>query len=163
VNIILEGPDNAGKTTLANALAKEIGWPIKHKEGRPKTWILLLEKLRKYEAVDRMIVDRHPIISQSVYGLVARNDPSIPTDFMDRFFERRDLIIYCRCISTQLEGHEPSDSDTPEHLKAIEENYQKILNVYDNWAAVACNIVYVDYDQMPGVIAMVKGYINECG
>ena len=163
MNIILEGPDNGGKSTLALALRDATGMPIKDKEGRPKTWHLLLEKLRKYEAVDGMIIDRHPIITQSVYGFL-RNDPEIPDEFMDTFFKRQDLIIYCRALRTDpLDTHEPSPTDDEAHLKMVEEQYGTVLRVYDSWAVQSANITYRQYDQTPMIIAMVKGILHERG
>lgn len=157
MNIILEGPDNCGKSTLALAIHKATGLPIKSKEGRPKTWPAMIEKIRKYETIDGHIIDRHPIVSQSVYGLL-RNDPEIPEDLMDNFFNRRDLIIYCRCLRT-LDDHEASPTDTPEHLAMIQEQYQDVVDTYDNWAAICANIIYSDYGQLDTVVAMVKAVL----
>lgn len=163
MNIILEGPDNAGKTTLALALSKETGIPLKEKEGKPSTWPDMLQKLQDYEKLDHMIIDRHPIISQSVYGMTVRDDPPIPESFLERFFQRDDLIIYCRCIADELTDHEASPTDTPEHLVAIEERYQEVLNCYDNWAAICANIIYTQYSQTDRIIAMVRAVLHECG
>lgn len=160
MNIILEGPDNAGKTTLAFELSEATGMTIHPKEGRPANRTELLMKLRKYEGLDGVIIDRHPIISQSVYGLI-RGDAEIPEDFLDRFFAKDDLIIYCRCVHKGLDGHEPSPTDTPEHLRSISEHQQKILDTYDNWAAICANIIYSRYEQLPRVVAMVQAVLRE--
>jgi len=158
MNIILEGPDNSGKSTLAKALSLATDLPIKTKEGRPATRLALFEKLRKYEAIDNHIVDRHPIISQMIYGL-ARGDDEIPEEFFENFFSRRDLIIYCRCIDRGLEGHEPSDTDTPTHLSMIDSQYQTILGYYDNWAACSANIIYHKYADMMHVVRMAQAVL----
>ena len=158
MNIILEGPDNCGKSTLANAISAATGWPIHPKEGRPENHFLLLEKLRRYEQLEGVIIDRHPIISGSVYRLM-RGDPEFPDAYMDRFFAGQDLIIYCRCLRS-LEDHEPSPTDTPEHLHNIQVHQQRILDSYDNWAAIAANIIYTTYDQTPMIVAMVKGVLQ---
>lgn len=157
MNIILEGPDNCGKSTLALAINEATGLPIKSKEGRPKTWPAMLEKIRKYEAIEGHIIDRHPIISQSIYGLL-RSDPEIPSDLMKHFFDRMDLIIYCRCLRP-LDDHEASPTDTPEHLDMIQDKYWKVVNTYDNWAAICANIIYTQYAQLPMVVAMVKAVL----
>ncbi len=162
MNIILEGPDNAGKSTLAKAISEATGWPIKNKEGRPPTQLLLFEKFRKYEALENKIIDRHPIVSQSIYGFI-RSDEDIPQEFLDNFFNRGDLIIYCRCVDIGLKGHEASDTDTPEHLAMIEEDQKRILNTYDNWAAMCADIVYKNWKDLPMVVAMVQGALNERG
>ncbi len=157
MNIILEGPDNCGKSTLAQAISLATGWPIKEKEGRPKTWLAMLEKFRKYEAIDNHIIDRHPIVSQSVYGIL-RGDPEIPTDVLDHFFSRNDLIIYCRCLRS-LEDHEASPTDTAAHLEMIDKQANEILQIYDNWGAMCADIVYTQYAKLPRVVAMVKAVL----
>lgn len=160
MNIILEGPDNTGKSTLALAISKATGLTIKDKEGRPPTQILLYEKFRKYEALDGWIIDRHPIISQAIYGLV-RKDPEIPEEFMNNFFNRADLIIYCRALRTDpLSDHEASDTDDEAHLQMIENQYGRILGIYDNWAINCAQIIYTQYAQTDSVVAMVKGVIS---
>lgn len=161
MNIILEGPDNAGKSTLARALHIATAWPIKHKEGRPPTQIALFEKFRKYEAIENHIIDRHPIVSQGVYGIL-RGDEETPDEFTDNFFSRSDLNIYCRCIRP-LDDHKPSNTDTPEHLKMIAEKEQAIIDIYDNWATLCADIIYSRYEDLAMVVAMVKGALHECG
>lgn len=157
MNIILEGPDNCGKSTLALAIHEATAWPIKSKEGRPKTWPAMIEKFRKYEMIEGHIIDRHPIVSQSVFGLL-RGDREIPEEHLENFFSRSDLIIYCRCLRS-LDDHEPSPTDTPEHLRMIHVQRQDILNTYDNWAAICANIIYSQYAQLPMVVAMVKAVL----
>ncbi len=159
MNIILEGPDNAGKSTLANAISIATGWEIYPKEGRPSNWFLMLEKIRNYEVLDHLIIDRHPIISQSIYGQIVRKDPPIPQQLVDNFRTRNDLIIYCRCIARGLADHEASPTDTDQHLSAIQENYDEVLAAYDSWAIQHANIFYTDYKQLPRVAAMVRGVV----
>jgi len=158
MNIILEGPDNCGKSTLALAIHNATGWPIKEKEGRPADWEGLLAKLRIYERIDGMIIDRHPILTQSVYGIL-RSDPDIPDEFMDRFIARNDLIIYCRALRS-LEDHKPSPTDNQFHLQMIERHHDKILAIYDNVGINFANIVYTMYEQTDLVVAMVKGALT---
>ena len=162
MNIILEGPDHTGKSTLAKAISEATGWPIKDKEGRPATQLLLFEKFRKYEAIEGMIIDRHPIISQSVYGII-RGDKQIPREFSNNFFNRQDdIVIYCRC-ERDLVDHEPSDTDTPEHLKMIEEQRDRVFSIYDNWATLCAHILYNRYEDLELTVAMVEGALRERG
>lgn len=158
MNIILEGPDNCGKSTLARAIHEATGWPIKDKEGRPSTWEGMLDKIRKYQSVDGMIIDRHPIISQTIYGFL-RSDPDIPIELMNEFYTHDDIIIYCRC-HRGLQDHEASPTDTPQHLRMIEENQEMVRRLYDSWGCQAADIRYSQYDKMERVVAMVKGALD---
>ena len=161
MNIVLEGPDNAGKTTLANAIAEEIGWPIKPKEGKPDTFEQTLQKIRFYLSLDRLIIDRHPMITQLIYGQVLRDDPQPSRDLMERFLYQRPIIIYCRCLKLRLKGHEASPTDTKEHLRLLDDKYEKIVDLYDEIMIRFASIIYTDWDQLPRVVAMVKGAIRE--
>lgn len=162
MNIILEGPDGAGKSTLAMALHKATRLPIKASEGKPATWRLYIERLRKYEALDRMIIDRHPIYSQQVYGKF-RDDPEIPDEHLDNFFSRRDVFIYCRAINPRLSCHVPKPTDPPGHLEFIDKNYESILAVYDRLASHCADVIYHEYRDLPMIVAMMKGVLIERG
>lgn len=163
MNIILEGPDAAGKSTLAQALRNATGMPIKASEGKPATWRLYLERLRKYEALDGMIIDRHPIYSQQVYGSL-RDDPEIPDEHLDNLFNRPDdLFIYCRAINRGLTCHEAKPTDPLGHLEFIDKNYGGILARYDRLAAHNADIIYHEYRQMSRIVDMVKGVLHERG
>lgn len=161
MNIILEGPDGAGKSTLAKALAERIGWPIKVSEGKPATWHLTLERFRKYEALNRMIIDRHPIYSQQIYGPL-RGDPEIPEEFIENFLDKgpKTIFVYCRAINTKLMCHEPKPTDTIGHLNFIEENYEEILDRYDRLAAHCAEFIYHEYRYLPVVVEAVAAAVQ---
>jgi hypothetical protein len=161
MNIVLEGPDNAGKSTLANAISEDIGWPIKPKEGKPDTFEKTVQKIKFYLSLDRLIIDRHPMITQLVYGQVLRDDPQPPIELFERFLYQRPIIIYCRCLKLRLKGHEASPTDTDDHLHLLDAKYDQIVALYDELMIRYASIVYTDWNQLPRVVAMVKGATRE--
>jgi hypothetical protein len=86
-HIIVEGPDGAGKSTLIAHLQEQMGLPIHDKAstsvGGP------VDSLAKWVDDDMPIMavlrggpayiyDRHPIISEPIYGTIVRSKPQPP-------------------------------------------------------------------------------------
>jgi thymidylate kinase len=160
MNVIIEGPDNSGKSTLARAISERINWPIWEKEGKPPTFEDTVKKIERYLREipqEGIIIDRHPIVSQMVYGSTVRKDPQVPRELMREFSAQRHLIIYARCIHLGLQGHKASPTDTPEHLEQLREKYVKILTAYDFWALRCAHIIYNNWRQVPLIVRMCEG------
>lgn len=85
--IIIEGPDGSGKTSLANTLSKQLGYPILHRT-RPETEEEKREMLEEYVRIIRgnknMILDRC-WYSEIVYGSIMRDSSYIS------FYDMYDL------------------------------------------------------------------------
>jgi hypothetical protein len=134
-HIIVEGPDGSGKSTLINHLEDTLGIPVHHKAstsvGGPKqdlaTWVnddlAVMRILIKGGIGPQFIYDRHPIISEPIYGQVVRKDIQPPFDSTDYIRGIRE-IIYDSCVVVWC----LPDLDTVSH------------NVFAN-----------AHDQMPGV------------
>ena len=99
--IIIEGPDGAGKTTLATQLSEQTGYPIEHRskpENEERT------KMRE-EYLDLVMSGRNVILdrcwySEIVYGKVMRDQAYIAYDDMLAFEELLannggGIIIHC--------------------------------------------------------------------
>lgn len=113
--IIIEGPDGAGKTTLANYLSKKMGYPIKHRS-TPKSQeekdAMMQSYIDDIASGDSMIWDRC-FYSEMVYGPVKRDQSYINVEQMVALevdLQRVGaLVIYCtddvlslweRCLRT---------------------------------------------------------------
>ncbi|MNB69349.1 SPBc2 prophage-derived uncharacterized protein YorR [compost metagenome] len=92
--IILEGPDGAGKTTLAQQLSMSTGYPVQHRS-KPKTEE---EKQQMFLEYEQMCMSRENIIvdrcwySEMVYGKVMRDQSYISQDQM-LALERNIMMI----------------------------------------------------------------------
>lgn len=135
--IILEGPDNTGKSTLKNRLMKV--FPLKdmgHSGGPPNTveewedrmYRLLLNNTGK--ETRSFIVDRF-FYSEIVYGKVLRGGTIVPQDNMDRLedllMEHDPMIIYCRRPVHRIK-ETLSERD---QLEGVNENISRICRAYD--------------------------------
>lgn len=96
MNIIIEGPDGAGKTTLANQLALLLNLQIKH-FGPPQP------NSSQFYMYRGLVLDMHDTIldrawySDMVYGPIFRGKAEISIDFMNVLEYGCDdtIVIYC--------------------------------------------------------------------
>lgn len=159
VNLVFEGPDNSGKSTLVRYVASQITRPVVLSEGPDKYPGEMNERILRYERHRSVIFDRHPCVSQAIYSRF-RGNTEVDADLMRRFYDSRPLFIYCR--GRGLVDHVVKEGyDTDEHLKAITENDAAIRKLYDSWAATHAHIWYRVGDSMERVLFLVQGYIKE--
>ena len=139
--IVLEGPDGAGKSTLAATLSLATGRPVLHTGGPNYTLEGLQAKLTQIEteALDNPIFDRVCHISQFIYEGPPINDQEhLMTQ--DEMTERmvntyNPIVIYCRLqsvedmlvsITTNWKPHKP-----PEYLEKVKVGFPTIVRRYD--------------------------------
>lgn len=152
MQIVIEGPDGSGKSTLVRALMEATGWKLQAGEGPEKYPGEINERARKYIKVAMyrenysglpVIYDRHPCVSHPIYS---RFTPVSQLEqlHIDRFYQLKNLIIYCAPKSfVQLnESHDVKEHDTDWHLKAITENHTSICGHYERWALERAHLVY---------------------
>lgn len=137
--IILEGPDGSGKTTLAQQISKQTGFPIIHRS-QPKTeeekMCMMGEYLQAIKERKNAIFDRC-WYSEMAYGPVMRDESVITYPEMYEL-ERQlaksgAMIIHCtgpeaalwmRC---QRRGEEYITCR--DDFKAIHKNFEEIMSV----------------------------------
>lgn len=100
MRIIIEGPDNGGKTTLANTLlAEQAGLIYHHPGGRPADAAAeakcLHEQMTMVMRHDKLLMDRCTAISQQVYSPHAVRDPERKAH-LKNLIDEGVLFVYCR-------------------------------------------------------------------
>lgn len=144
--IIVEGPDGSGKTTLISRLVDETGLPIHSRacnsDGSPISGDHSRSDLFNWAIHDTLnimeqavsIYDRHPLISEYVYGPIIRK--ALPPEFTERrarvLIKRvasRSLVIMCRpswdALLDALNAETHMDGVTT-HIGAIRAAYDAI-------------------------------------
>ena len=104
--LIVEGPDGAGKSILAEKLSRDLRMPIATKVVGADTQPLL--DLGKWtednlnKGFQRMVFDRHRLISEPIYGPATRNNQDVNfldlgwlADMVHRFYQTQPIVIYC--------------------------------------------------------------------
>lgn len=153
--IVLEGPNGCGKSTLARRLQRETDWPI-IKFPTPQSAIEAVRNLDVLSTMgDRIIADRHPMISDNVYcPIMFPNESPIP---LSRDSFENDLIIYCRVpLSTAVKRHRYVENDP------FYRNEMRIFALYDSLMSA---IPHTKFNWLEAtesnIIAKVKEYVTK--
>jgi len=137
--IIIEGPDNSGKSTLVNRLVEDLSIPNQHSEGPWETRRELIESLEeidiKNSSDDFFLQDRYGLISELIYQPILRPDHKIIdiTDqpeggYYNRLFKMEFLVICMPPKERLLE--EASLVSQPKDIIAYMDS---IINSYRNF------------------------------
>lgn len=128
--IVVEGPDNSGKTTLAQRLAKDFKGLYLKSNVRPVTrkvvrgFGFLTRQIETY--FSPLILDRHHAISECIYGTILRNGHDL--DAFECTLMCRNLnVVYCR----PPESHVCRWRDDIPQLPGVKENADRIVAEYD--------------------------------
>jgi hypothetical protein len=140
--VIVEGCDGSGKSNLIRAVERIPGIPYIARvqySTRPRT-MREVARFTKIEQVfsdqpQPVIFDRHPYISEPIYGNVVRNNPLVDWKEPPRFLgchtdppePYKPLIIYCR-PPTEAIVHNVIHSDQMEGVKF---QVRDIIMAYD--------------------------------
>lgn len=160
MDIVLEGPDNAGKSTLAGFISTELNRITVHSEGREKYANEINERINRYFGLYHDVVyDRHPVVSQTIYHMIVENT-EVDHELATRFYDSKPLIIYCRPDPERgMEGHITKEYDAPDYVQKIQDNFRQLVSVYDTWALKKANMIYRIGDDVPKLITAIKGLI----
>jgi adenylate kinase family enzyme len=134
-SIIVEGPDGAGKSTLAKELAEILGYRYQTTGGALDTPEALANKVE--ECMESGVVyDRHPLISDMVYKAALGKDLlCYPSIMIDALYNWAPIVIYCRLNDIQAmadnmvrsnKAHKP-----PEFMEMVLANQKRIVGVYE--------------------------------
>lgn len=157
--ILVEGPDNSGKSTLIEQLAKEFDlFKCDRPHGPPKTPEELLNRtldVQNFYKSKMVIMDRNPVIGESIYGPILRGHNmwddldekmNCEAELFSKLLSGTIFLIYCRPpreTLLDLSTHQVKDYDTREHLESLSKNKSKIVDAYDScmlkWATYIYN------------------------
>lgn len=151
MRIILEGPDNAGKTSLANRWKHELGPRVDyfHPGGKPADivaeGVCVEEQLEWLRGSMSIVMDRCTPISQRVYN------PDVELDMWrahmwQRYLDLGVIVIYCRPSTDRLLRVQDltwREGETEEHKQKIISGQHTFLQRYD---ALMQSIPNVSYD-----------------
>jgi hypothetical protein len=138
--IVLEGPDNAGKSTLGRKLSADLSMDLIHPGGPPKHIVEVIarcqEQLLTFQLSTEVdfIYDRITCISDMIYR---------GRDEYKRIFEiyqgqlrtaKNVIIIYCRPSDERVKDfsdHVKKDHETDEVVQHAVANVDRIVDEYD--------------------------------
>lgn len=159
MHIILEGPDNSGKSTLAQELSRQLNRPIVSSEGPEKYPGEVNERIERYSQIKvPVIFDRHPVISQPIYSMIKQN--TLPDEQLSKNFYNQPLvIIYCRANPNRgMNEHLIKAHDTPEFVEKVTTQYKELVHAYDTWALEKAHLIYRIGDDVNNLISRIADF-----
>lgn len=147
--IIIEGADGSGKTTLAEQISKQTGYPVVHRSS-PKSEeekaVMMQMYLQAIKEGRNVIFDRC-WYSEMVYGVVMRDESVISYPQMyelERSLAKRGaLIIYC---TDKPETLWRRCTKRGEDYVTNSQTFMKICDEYDKLMSVPHLVPVVKYD-----------------
>jgi hypothetical protein len=155
-DLVVEGPDGSGKTTLVRYLSAQTGLhPVKLSQALTgPVEDLCLETSRYLLSPDRHLFDRHPLFSELIYGHIIRGEVKPGFDDFnwivwatEKLSERLKTLIVCLpplSIVKQNLAKSPQMPGVEEHIEQIYDRYVDLVEF--EWKDV---IVY-DYSSKTG-------------
>ena len=157
-NIVIEGPDAAGKSTLANQLLQHFPLTLQKSEGPPKYPGEMEERVGRYLRMDNVLFDRHPCISQVIYDKFREKKTPIPQELVNQFYAQGNLIIY---MYGRAGAHEIKAHDSQEHLELLDRFEDNIRNAYTEWAPGRAHVYYsATFDRLGAVLGACGEYLK---
>jgi hypothetical protein len=142
--LVVEGPDGAGKSTLARRLSMELGWPIAPKVVDSRT--MPLTDMREWveqnleAGLQKTIFDRHRLISEPIYGPLLRGtmDPGFDDAWWlrrmhTRFRELHPMVIFCLPPLEACVHNITDDAENDAVVLHIEPIYWLYFNAAASW------------------------------
>lgn len=141
--ILVEGPDNSGKSTLCEKLANHFHWPIERATRPLKSEDDMFDMCTQDIMLMQTscIMDRSYIISDAIYGPLCRNQSLV--DLRYWFAQIQTIqrtcgnfeLIFCDGpdnVLANMSTHIVKITDTREHLAAVERNKMALISAYRN-------------------------------
>lgn len=174
--IVVEGPDGAGKTTLIEAIVDLLQLPVADRVVGKDTQALVNLKHWTEANVNRgfqkMVYDRHRLISEPIYGPILRDQPQegfVDLDWlvtmMRKFYACKPVLIYCLPPLEEVLHNVKYDTDNDN--SAVEAKITRIYSAYCARAAIDkshhYNTLIYDYTINPADLAVdrVRSYLRE--
>jgi hypothetical protein len=135
--IVVEGPDGSGKSTLIDNLRIESKrhFVTLRRSGPPQDVVEITSVLNwmsyMKDGIVPLICDRHPLISEPIYGRILRNK-----NLLDGEYDRNDMVNYLATIDRVIYCRPSIDVITRamqdnHQLIGVREKIEEIVTLYD--------------------------------
>lgn len=127
MNIILEGPDNAGKSGLAKFLESNLKRSVIHNTVDKDPESVLAKQAQENALEGDCIYDRSAVISEYIYCMVLQRTPVVHFSLSDvADLCDNAMVVFC------LPPLEKVLATVKEEMPGVRENLEALYNQYDN-------------------------------
>lgn len=169
--IVLEGPDNSGKSTLGAGLKTILGWKFEHGK---RFYHYSVSDHDRGEAVYRealvqltpkpIILDRCYAVGENVYGPIIRGHNNLnhrALDILKTLANSQSLIIYCRPPIENIVGTTKEEMDgVKENLEAITKTYDRIMDTLEKSGAFVIRYDYTKQGSFGDIVDQCKSHVK---
>jgi len=155
MNIILEGVDASGKSTLAKELSRLTGQRVIPSSGPEKEPGEIIKRLSVYATYGHAILDRHPAFSHPIYSQFTPWMSDIPQSLIDDVLTGPNLIVYCQPTPEGFGRHVEGEHDSAEHVAMVSKHYDKFLADYNEWGLRRAHMLYRCGEQFDETVARI--------
>lgn len=135
MQIVIEGPDNSGKSTFIKALAMVLkNWKTHPSLGPVRSQTEFIDRYRDLCRLEYTILDRHVCVSEPIYGEFRNGGANVNQRVIDAFYSAPPILVYCRPTLAGAHRSKGNHYDTPEHIAMVEARHASICQRYDEWA-----------------------------
>lgn len=158
MNIVIEGPDGGGKSTLCELLSLHLGRVVVAGEGPSKGPGDFDKRIRRLLQYHDVIFDRHPAVSGPIYNRFREGPQDNPGLAVTRaFYAQPNFFVYCHPTSATTWVPDNAEVDTPAYNKWLAANHSGICQEYELWALQCANVVYRVGDDLDKFVKLIKG------
>lgn len=168
-HVVVEGPDGSGKSRMVERIHTELGYPVHAKASDSITgpvqdlsgWTMRVQH-EMAVTVEPMVFDRHPVISEPIYGRLVR--ASVRPGFEDRLWLNtrklalmpKAVVIWCLPPLDVVRANLTLDRDMPGVVESIDRVYEAYVAAYRTWGGWSIRWDYTTGDAAD-VLAQIKG------
>lgn len=139
--LILEGCDLSGKSTIGKRISeltgRKIFAPAEHFKGRPKDLNDINDRFNFINQLDHdeYVLDRHPFISEFIYGTILNRGSLVSAEMLTEFLEMcKPTILFCDPgilhIMTNIEHLKTKPHKEQNHVDGVASNLPNIWHMY---------------------------------
>lgn len=162
MNVVIEGLDNSGKSTLAKYISRATGLTVFSSEGPEKHEGELEQRVERYSgyraSYGSVIFDRHPCVSDPIYSIARGRQSPLSRGAIKLLYDEKPLFIYCDVGTRGLGSHVLKEHDTPEHMQMVQSHFASLLHHYRNWAMDHAHIIYRIGDDQDRIVRIVQDF-----